>query len=185
MNPISRYELLQRSASYPSLSPMFLSVHAAASRPLMQNYYRMGQETSLSSRFNAVIADMLKERETDPFAKFVIFSQYGPSLTEFKARFERYNQVLLAQENAQFRPFEAVVVDSSIGSSRERDRRISAFKDDPATNVILLGTGLAATGLTLTAAHVCFILGECFCLVCFAADLGCLLSLYGTPHRMT
>ena len=53
--------------------------------------------------------------------------------------------------------FKCVTVDSH-ASSAVRKSSLDAFNEDPDCNVLLLTTGIAATGLTLTIAHVCYML---------------------------
>ena len=43
-------------------------------------------------------------------------------------------------------------------TAKERERNLSRFCDDADCNVCLIATGVAATGLTLTVAHVCYFL---------------------------
>ena len=66
------------------------------------NHHRSAEDVrsiyKLSSRFRAVVSDMASVQKHDPFAKFVIFSQYKESLTAFKAVTEGINDHLRESE---------------------------------------------------------------------------------------
>ena len=146
---------MPRNHLYPSLSPNFLAAHQ---RCTSRGFY--------SARFLAVLRDMQDVLKDDPFAKFVIFSQYSASLQGMKAMFDavnEYRRVRYGGEPLQLGSvqllnvgYECAIIDGH-GSS-QTDASLSRFRNSPQCNVCLLTTGVAATGLTLTMSYTCYIL---------------------------
>jgi hypothetical protein len=134
------YALQPRNHLLPSLEPPFLTSFNQSDK-------------ARSSRFNAVLADMKEVMRNDPFSKFVIFSSYCESLRAF----HRFFSSILHDPDSNERHLDSVVVDSK-SSPVERKAGLSRFIDDPNCNICLLHSGLAASGLTLTIASVCYII---------------------------
>ncbi len=135
------YLMRQRDGNIPSIAP----------EPLTHFSYR-----GLSSRMQAIFADIREVQRDDPFAKFVIFSQYIESLRAIQRQFKSLSSSL---ELEQKRGFGVALVDlSSAGGSKATEQALSKFNGDPDCNVCLLTMGASAAGLTLTQAKVCYIL---------------------------
>jgi hypothetical protein len=135
------YLMRQRDGNIPSIAP----------EPLTHFSYR-----GLSSRMQAIFADIREVQRDDPFAKFVIFSQYIESLRALQRQFKSLSSSL---EIEQKRGFGVALVDlSSTGGSKATEQALSKFNGDPDCNVCLLTMGASAAGLTLTQAKVCYIL---------------------------
>jgi len=140
---LNAWQLMPREHEYPSLDPTIIT---------MFHLFRTQQMTS--SRLAAVLADMRAVQKDDPFAKFVIFSSYGESLQSCRKLFERENT---QEANTNLRPLNSVLVEAK-GNLTNKQQSLKQFNEDPNCNICLLSTGVAATGLTLTIAHVCYIL---------------------------
>ena len=124
-----------RDSRYPSIEPIFL-----------QNFHQLSRLNVGSSRFNSVLLDIYSVLNSDPFAKFVIFSQYSESLKAFQEFLEKLNDV-----------FQCVIIDGK-SSSSDKNTKIRTFIEDPGCNICLLTTGSSACGLTLTVSHTCYML---------------------------
>ena len=140
----------------PSLDPVVLTIFREWS-------LRQGQ-VNISSRFLAIINDIDQVRRDDPFAKFVVFSQYSESLQALKVVLEglRATTGTAAQNTGQqsdlaYTDFSCVLVDGH-GSPANKQESLKRFNEAPYCNVCLLTTGTAATGLTLTVSRVCYML---------------------------
>ena len=139
--------LPDRHPEFPSLSPEFLAHFASWAD------YGINRNRKVTSRMQAVMADMEKVLEDDPYAKFVVFSQHIESLIAVE-------HMLRAPDGPRGdhqAPYDCVTVGVK-EPARERERNISRFCDDTHCNVCLIATGVAATGLTLTVARVCYFL---------------------------
>ena len=136
-----QWEMVARRGDLPSIAP----------EPLTHFAFR-----GLSSRMNAVLADIKEVQRDDPFAKFVIFSQFAESLRAIQRQFG----VVSRQLQMEDRPgFETALVDlSSTGGVKATEEALTRFNSDPECNICLLTLGASAAGLTLTQAKVCYIL---------------------------
>ncbi len=141
-----------RNHLYPSLSTSFLSAYQ---RCTMHGFY--------SARFLAVLKDMQEVLKDDPFAKFVIFSQYSTSLHGLKDMFENVDsrisdsfEVRIGGIDMSRVRYDAVIIDGH--GNKTTDTNLAKFRNDPKCNICLLTTGVAATGLTLTMSYTCYIL---------------------------
>ena len=107
----------------------------------------------LSSRMSAVVADIEEVRKDDPTAKFVIFSQHAEALSAAV----RMLHPLSLRQGPECIPYNCVTVGTK-EKPGEREENLRRFNEDPNCNICLLTNGVAATGLTLTIAHVCYML---------------------------
>ncbi|CAM9758820.1 unnamed protein product [Ectocarpus sp. 4 AP-2014] len=127
----------------PSLViPTFRFTPTATATFLSQ--YRAATSSQSSVKLDALVRDLDTTLLHDPTAKFVIFSQY-PQVVD------RAGIVLGARG----------IRSTSIVGGRtrvERSSAVSSFTNDPSIRVILLTTGSAAAGLTLTAASTVYML---------------------------
>ncbi|CAM9858108.1 unnamed protein product [Ectocarpus sp. 6 AP-2014] len=127
----------------PSLViPTFRFTPTATATFLSQ--YRAATSSQSSVKLDALVRDLDTTLLHDPTAKFVIFSQY-PQVVD------RAGIVLSARG----------IRSTSIVGGRtrvERSSAVSSFTNDPSIKVILLTTGSAAAGLTLTAASTVYML---------------------------
>ena len=155
------HRVLAPSGRLPSLSSEVLS------------HFEMARYTP-SSRFEAILDDILQVRKDDPFAKFVIFSQHIDSLRAMQAMFQQQNHymrtsefyangnqltTLESQKAEKQNAFNPVIVDlSSTGGQRTIHDALNKFNNDPYCDVCMLTTGASAAGLTLTVARVCYML---------------------------
>eukprot|EP00752_Nemacystus_decipiens_P012660 g11214.t1 len=123
---------LPRDNSVPSLETRFLS------------QYRAATSSRSSVKLDALVRDMDTTLLHDPASKFVIFSQY-PQVVD------RAGEVLQAR---------GIRSTSIVGgrTRQERSSAVSLFTTEPSIKVILLTTGSAAAGLTLTAASTVYML---------------------------
>jgi Helicase conserved C-terminal domain len=65
---------------------------------------------------------------------------------------------MLMNEDGEFQyKFSCVTIDSG-GTVKEKTLRLQRFTEDPDCNICLLTTGTAATGLTLTVSHICYMM---------------------------
>jgi hypothetical protein len=129
----SRGGSMYRDPSLPSLAPTALPIFRRAA-------------THLTPKIKALLDDMETVKKDDLFAKFVIFSQYKETILVM--------QSILAAKNIQ----SAALVTST---SLDNQSSLRTFYQDPNCNVLLLTTGVAATGLTLTIAHILYMLEPC------------------------
>ncbi|CAM9883365.1 unnamed protein product [Pylaiella littoralis] len=123
---------LPRDNTVPSLERTFLS------------QYRAATSSNSSVKLDALVRDMETTLQRDPASKFVIFSQY-PQVVD------RAGNVLRTRG----------IRSTSIVGGRtrvERSSAVSSFANDPSIRAILLTTGSAAAGLTLTAASTVYML---------------------------
>jgi SNF2 family DNA or RNA helicase len=97
----------------------------------------------------AVFDDMSLCLADDPFSKFVIFSQYPESLIALKAKLHLLNGTAVSARAAIVTPTMTPALKAA---------SLKQFNEDPLCNVILLSMGSASSGLTLTVAHVCYLL---------------------------
>ena len=139
---IPSWLLPQRDHTLPSLFPKFLGLYSIIAR-----------SDHRSSRLRAVLSDMQAVLKDEPFAKFVIFSAHRESLVACSNFFEEVTRSM--DENG--RPLISVIVDSKT-KREDKQRNLKRFNEDPNCNICLLTSGVAATGLTLTIAHVCYML---------------------------
>ena len=154
--------ILPRNRDLPSIEPEVLT-----------HFHESIYETS--SRFRAVIADMERVRKEDPFAKFVIYSQYIQSLQAMHRMFLNENnksQCNLSMSAADINKlnsnesdtensdiYKPVIIDlSSSAGPKSVEQGLVQFNTDPNCNICLLTTGAAAAGLTLTVARICYML---------------------------
>jgi E3 ubiquitin-protein ligase SHPRH len=110
-----------------------------------------------SSRFTAILNDIQSVRKDDPFAKFVVFSQYIESLVALEQFLSHEGTAAMAMQTS---PFRCVLLTSSSskGNASERAKKLSQFNEDPEYNLCLLLTGTAAAGLTLTVSYTLYML---------------------------
>lgn len=122
---------------FPSVSrrSLFLPSIAPSALDIFQN-------PEISCKLNALIGDMIETRLSDFGAKFVVFSQYKESLK-------------IAAQYVASAGFESKV---AIGTGPESAAAIHEFVSDPSCRVLFLNNGTSATGLTLTAASVVYML---------------------------
>ena len=126
----------ERQVHLPSITPYALSV--------FQN--RLRGIDDLSPRIKAVLDDIRQVQKDDPFAKFVIFTQYKESL---KVCFEILNNKGMTEGFDTHQPLQCVCLD---------DNGLTKFYTEPKCNILFLTLGAAATGLTLTMAKTLYIL---------------------------
>jgi len=104
----------------------------------------------------AVLSDMKVRLRLDPLQKFVMFSQHHECLEMVQSTFE-----LVSSEQFPIDTFHhklsSVRADSHT-SKQQREENLQTFYHDSSCNVLLLTSGTAASGLTLTMASVCYIL---------------------------
>jgi len=123
-----------RDHMLPSLSPTFL-------------WHNRFCQMKHSSKITALRLDMEQTLERDKTSKFIIFSQYSDVV-----------RTLLEVFTAQKVGCELICG----GISRiQRLAAVSNFQNDPTCKIILLTTGTAAAGLTLTAANTLYLLEPC------------------------
>lgn len=103
----------------------------------------------VSSRFSAVLSDVEDVRKSDPFAKFVVFSQHLESLKALKSCLDHIDY------HQDSRKYSSVIIE---GSSLQKASRLKIFNEDPECTFCLLTTGSGASGLTLTVSYVCYML---------------------------
>jgi Helicase conserved C-terminal domain len=138
------HRLILRNPEYPSLDATFLSHLGAILR-----------DDFISSRMIAVLSDIIEVRKTEPAAKFLIFSQYSDSLKESMAMLNSMNAT---HENVlEGNLFECVIVDGK-DSPEAREKSLKRFMEEEKCNICFLTLNAAAAGLTLTVAHVCYLL---------------------------
>jgi Helicase conserved C-terminal domain len=138
------HRLILRNPEYPSLDATFLSHLGAILR-----------DDFISSRMIAVLSDIIEVRKTEPAAKFLIFSQYSDSLKESMAMLNSMNTT---HENVlEGNLFECVIVDGK-DSPEAREKSLKRFMEEEKCNICFLTLNAAAAGLTLTVAHVCYLL---------------------------
>ena len=138
------HRLILRNPEYPSLDATFLSHLGAILR-----------DDFISSRMIAVLSDIIEVRKTEPAAKFLIFSQYSDSLKESLAMLNSMNTT---HENVlEGNLFECVIVDGK-DSPEAREKSLKRFMEEEKCNICFLTLNAAAAGLTLTVAHVCYLL---------------------------
>ena len=138
------HRLILRNPEYPSLDSIFLSHLEIILR-----------EDFISSRMIAVLSDIIEVRKTEPAAKFLIFSQYSDSLKEGMAMLNDMNST---HENIlEGNLFDCVIVDGK-DSPESREKSLKRFMEDEKCNICFLTLNAAAAGLTLTVAHVCYLL---------------------------
>ncbi len=121
---------------FPSLNSEFISHHNAAAADLR------------SSKLCALMVDMRSSIQSNPDAKFVIFTQFSQSLKEVATILD-----------AEGQGFGYKHVDGHL-DGEARAMAVTEFTCLPAENVrcFLLTTGSAASGLTLTVASEIFLL---------------------------
>ena len=143
LEELAEYELPHiraREALLPSIPPMAL------------HYFRNGRH--VSSRFTALLADMDEQKKINHFAKFVIFSQHQLSLQSVKDTLERIRS---SDDKDATKVYKcAIITNSTEGAQKEK--QIKSFLNNENVNVILLMTGSASAGLTLTVASNCYLL---------------------------
>jgi hypothetical protein len=100
------------------------------------------QNPEISYKLNALVSDMTETRLSDLGAKFVVFSQYKESLK-------------VAARYVTEAGFESKV---ATGTGPESAAAVHQFVNDPSCRVLFLNNGTSATGLTLTAASVVYML---------------------------
>lgn len=118
-----------RDNSLPSLEPAFLA------------HYR---NTSMvpSAKMRALVGILESTLSSDPSAKFVVFSQFP--FTTVKPCLDQHG-------------FACVSVTAQCKMA-DRQQAVGAFSSDPDVKVILVGMGVGAAGLTLTAASTLILL---------------------------
>jgi SNF2 family DNA or RNA helicase len=118
-----------RDNSLPSLEPAFLA------------HYR---NTSMvpSAKMQALVGILESTLSSDPSAKFVVFSQFP--FTTVKPCLDQHG-------------FACVSVTAQCKMA-DRQQAVGAFSSDPDVKVILVGMGVGAAGLTLTAASTLILL---------------------------
>lgn len=128
---------------------------------------------NITTRIKLIIADILEEIKKNPGTKLIIFSQYPESLESAMKMFMNYNTIhkqkeqdenvssidlsVKVNEDLLYDVFTCVLVGGK-ETNREREENLRRFNEDPSCNVCFLSTGSAATGLTLTVAHLCYML---------------------------
>ena len=154
--------LVPRDPRLPSIDQVALSCFRIV---LMQNSSREKPVSSPlderkrvsrkhTSRIDSLILDMQKKRSIDRFGKFVIFSQYQETLSHVRSDLE--GEVEIFDEKVHY-PFTCSLIDSRLDPVM-KDRQLLEFNSNPDVNVLLLPTGSAAAGLTLTCASTCYLL---------------------------
>ncbi|CAM9152561.1 unnamed protein product, partial [Ectocarpus fasciculatus] len=128
---LARYCHPQRDVLLPSLSANALHVLRMSTR-------------FLSSRMRALIGDMKETQKTDLFAKFVVFTQYKETAVSARQDLEKHGFKC-----------ESIVSQTAGLSTQEA---LNAFHQDPLCNVLLLTMSSSCNGLTLTIAHVVYLL---------------------------
>jgi hypothetical protein len=114
-----------------------------------------------TSRLEAMLQDMGETTKDNTFSKFVIFSQYAESLEVAKTHIEGEYTCDAAEMKGgisrRIAKYQCAIVRSS-GGAAAKDAALNAFHSDPKVNVLLLLTGSAAAGLTLTVASTLYLM---------------------------
>eukprot|EP01038_Epipyxis_sp_PR26KG_P011456 gene11456-15348_t len=149
---IPTWRLCPRDPLLPSLSPLFLTA--------FNQMKSTDNNIIYSSRFLAVVKDYEQVIKDDPQAKFVVYSQYSETLHAFDRFMTAYHTKNNDNNNNNKRNkiFYNVIIDGKVGNHKEKMDRLSQFQSDPICQMCLLTSGSAGTGLTLTIAHVCYML---------------------------
>ncbi|CAN0155036.1 unnamed protein product, partial [Phaeothamnion confervicola] len=124
--------VLYHDHTVPSLEPSFLY------------HFRQASTQARSAKLAAMRADLQEVSAAEPGAKFVVFSQFQGVLDAAAAalRLDGIGHVTIGGS----------------ADARRRQNAVVSFSTDRAVRAILLTTGAAAAGLTLTAAHVLYML---------------------------
>lgn len=159
---IDYYHRAQRNRDirFAAIEPIVLSILQYMGQ-LDDDFYRRFRSNKISTRFQYVLDDMKSVQKHNPFAKFVIFSQYKETLIAFQNVMNYINGSMDAMHIEDDKPFvykyNCVIIDSSTPPNVKK-QNLETFNDDPACNICLLTTGAAARGLTLTVAQTCYML---------------------------
>ena len=105
------------------------------------------ERTLLSSKFDALVLELARVRDTNANAKSLVFSQFTSTIDHLKRRLE--------QEGFQWRCLSG---DMPLPA---RTRALEEFQNDPPTTIFLLSIRAGAVGINLTQANQVFLLEPC------------------------
>ncbi len=142
----------------PKLQPWQLLGRNAELLSLDQTVLTHFSDRRMSSRFKAILEDIAEVHRDDPFAKFVVFSQYIESLKAVERMFCIEDRQRKRDEQAGFTTVCINLSQTRSNTVLNVEDALIKFNTDPACNICLLTSGSSAAGLTLTAAKVCYIL---------------------------
>ena len=130
-----------RDVNLPSISRYAISVFRRHGRKL---------SLDLSPRLIALLEDIKQTQKSDPFSKFVIFSQYKESL---QVAHDLLSDDRVFEQCQLYQPLNCTIM------KRHHDGdHLKRFYVDPLCNVLFLTLSAASSGLTLTMAKTLYIL---------------------------
>lgn len=140
VNNFRFHAVYQRNPNYPTIPPIALNLFLERQR----RESMLGNAGYCSGRTTALVADMRDVQKDDPFAKFVVFSQYKES-------------VVAVERELSHQGYKCQTITSrTAGPSTQTSLKV--FHQDPACNVLLLTMSSSCNGLTLTVAQTVYLL---------------------------